>query len=259
MQGLRPYAATVRMSASKHAYFGVAYLIGEYALRAVTLAAMLLLWRSLIGVGADAGGLTLAQAMSYTLMASVLGDMLNVRTSASSWIFDGQISGQLSRPMGIYLQNIAQTVGEWLVPLAVYSVPIALVGAALGVSVVPVSGWFFASLALAVSAGFAVDFLFACLVIRLHQATWVVTVIRNALVGVLSGSLIPFAAFPAGLGNVLELTPLGALAGAPLAIFAGVGNAWRLLTAQVVWNIVLWPLAVYCFNKSRERMVSHGG
>jgi len=32
-----------------------------------------------------------------------------------------------------------------------------------------------------------------------------------------------------------------------------------LVPAQILWNLMLWPLAAYCFAASRERMVSYGG
>jgi len=28
---------------------------------------------------------------------------------------------------------------------------------------------------------------------------------------------------------------------------------------QVGWNVILWPLAIYVFKKSEERMISYGG
>lgn len=83
--------------------------------------------------------------------------------------------------------------------------------------------------------------------------------LREALTALLTGSLIPFAALPWGLGRILQLSPFGTLAGAPLAIFTGLSSPMELLPAQIIWNLLLWPAAILCFNASRERMVSYGG
>jgi ABC-2 type transport system permease protein len=104
-----------------------------------------------------------------------------------------------------------------------------------------------------------VDFLFACLLIRMRNLEWPVHVLREALNALLTGALIPFAALPWGLGRWLELSPLGTLAGAPLALMAGIGEPVRLIAAQLFWNLTLWPLALWAFRASRERMVSYGG
>ncbi|MBO4883795.1 MAG: hypothetical protein J5602_00655, partial [Clostridia bacterium] len=61
------------------------------------------------------------------------------------------------------------------------------------------------------------------------------------------------------LGNILQYTPLGTLAGSVLAIYTGMGDVKMILIVQLIWNIILWPLALYCFERSRERIMSYGG
>ena len=69
----------------------------------------------------------------------------------------------------------------------------------------------------------------------------------------------PFALLPWGIGPALELLPFGSLAGAPLAVFAGIADPYRVIALQALWNLALWPLAMLAFCGSRERMVSYGG
>ena len=77
---------------------------------------------------------------------------------------------------------------------------------------------------LAVSEGFAVDYLFACVLIRMKNLSWTVYSLRNALTLLLTGSVIPFSLLPWGLGNILQYMPLGTLAGSVLAIYTGMGD-----------------------------------
>jgi ABC-type uncharacterized transport system permease subunit len=49
------------------------------------------------------------------------------------------------------------------------------------------------------------------------------------------------------------------MASAPLQIYVGIGDTLRLLALQVVWSLLLWPLARWLWRISRERMVSYGG
>ena len=72
-------------------------------------------------------------------------------------------------------------------------------------------------------------------------------------------AVIPFAALPWGLGRFLALTPLGSLAGGPLSLYAGLADPATILAAQLFWNALLWPLALWRFAAMRERMVSYGG
>ncbi len=259
MKHFRGWCATARMSLKEKTYFGLANVIAQYLLRAAGLGALLMIWRSLFLQGADMQGLTLNQVYVYTILSAVLAPLLDVRTPASGWLHEGTVLGLYLRPEGLFSQLAAHTVGGWLLPIAVMSLPTAAIALLFGVDLRPASLWFFPSLLMTVSLGFAVDFLFACVLIRLRNLEWVVHDLRQSLTALLSGSVIPFAALPWGLGRILALTPLGALAGAPLSIWTGLADPAGILAAQLFWNVVLWPLAYLRFAALRERMVSYGG
>ncbi len=256
---MKRYLATSKMCLVEKSYFGFAELAGQYLMRAAAMGALLMIWRSLSLQGADMEGLTLGQLYVYTVLSTVLAPMLDVRTPASDWLHDGTMLSMYQRPSSVFGQLIAHTVGGWATQLALLSAPAFIVAILCGVDMTPRSLWFLPSLALAVSEGFAMDFLFTCLMIRLRSLAWPVHSLRESLTALFTGALIPFSALPWGIGRFLALTPFGTLAGAPLSLYAGLGDARSILAAQILWNILLWPLAVWGFSKSRERMVSYGG
>lgn len=249
----------LRLSARGDVYFGVIELWGSYLLRLVKLWVMLLIWRALFAGGADPQGMALSQVLCYTLLSSAFENQLDVRTMASSWLHEGSILSLYQRPMGIFSQLSLHTIGAWLVPLLFFTLPVLVLFGLQGVLIPPQTGWVFLSLPLCISQGFAVDYLFACLILRARNLSWSVHSLRSALTTLLTGALIPFSALPWGLGEWLQYSPLGTLAGAPLALYVGLAEPWPLLAAQVLWNLTLWPLALWGFARSRERMVSFGG
>lgn len=256
---LKKYCATALMAARTHDSFGLANLLGNYLLRLIRLVAMIYIWRELFARGADAGGMTLEAVLTYTYMSAVLEPLLDVRTPASDWLHEGVILSNFMRPIGVFAQLTAHTVGLWLQPLMLFGLPALLIAPLAGISAAPASPWALLSLALTVSEGFAVDYLFSCLLIRMRNLSWTVYSIRNALTALLTGAVIPFELLPWGLGDVLRYTPLGTLAGGALSVYVGSGDAAMIIIMQLVWNIALWPLACACFRRSQERMVSYGG
>jgi ABC-2 type transport system permease protein len=88
---------------------------------------------------------------------------------------------------------------------------------------------------------------------------WLVYSIRMAIAALLSGTMIPFKILPFGLSAVFELQPFGSLGGAPLSLFVGTANAPKIIITQILWNLVLWPVAILWFKKSKERQVGYGG
>ena len=255
---LRRLCATARMSLLEKSWFGMAELVGEYLLRAAGLAALLMIWRSLFLQGVDTEGLTLNQLYVYTILSAVFAPLLDVRTPASGWLHEGTVLGLYLRPGGIFSQLAAHTAGSWVLPLALFAPALAVAHFA-GVDMRPATLLFLPSLLLTVSEGFAVDYLFTCLLIRLRNLEWPVRMLRASLAALLTGQLIPFAALPWGIGRILAMSPFGTLAGAPLSIYTGLAEPIPVLLAQLGWNIVLWPLAFLWFAASRERMVSYGG
>ena len=259
MMKMRKYLSTISLTARARDYFGFAGVIGKYLLKLLRVVIMMILWKDLFTRGADTGGMTVEQVLSYTLMGAILEPLLDVRTPVSDWLHSGSILSNYIRPMGVFTQLTLDTIGSWAQPLIVFSLPALIVGIILGIPVRPATMWAFASLLLAVSEGFAVDYLFACVLIRMKNLSWTVHSLRNALTMLLTGSVIPFSLLPWGLGSILQYMPLGTLAGSVLSIYTGIADVRMILIVQVFWNITLWPLALYCFGRSRERIMSYGG
>ena len=267
---MQAFFATLRMSLAESGYFGVMNTVGEYLLKYLRMLPMLLVWTSLFAAaGASSGvpaqdavidGMRLEQMLSYTLLASAFAPLLSIRTAISSWLHDGQILSLYRRPMGVLRQLVAMTLGGMAPHLLLVGLPcIAILAPALGLSFGTRLPLALLSLLLTVIQGFAVDFLFACLIVRSGNLSYQVDSLRNALTALFTGSVIPFAALPFGIGAFLSLTPLGTLAGAPLSIATGLASPAPILIAQVLWTALLCPLAAHLFSRSLERMVSYGG
>jgi len=260
---MKKYIVTAHLSASKAFDGGILYILSGYVLRLAQLVIMLLLWRSLAGQGADLGGLTLQQLLLYTMFSSVLREQLNIVTPIINAFWDGTLISRYMRPAPVLRQLMAETVGGWIPGLLLYTLPMLVISIPMGLDVLRSFAsnalMFLVSLTLSISLGFALDFLFTALVIHLKNANYTAFVIRQAVISMFSGALIPFALLPWGLGRVLELLPFGSVASAPLLIIVGADNAAKLIGLQILWNLVLWPIALFAYNSSQERMVSYGG
>ncbi len=260
----RGIRAVISLSARQAFDGNLFQVMGEYALRFLQFLLLTLIWRSLAAGGADLGGMDLKHLLTYTLMASVLRQQLDIITPATSALWEGSIILRYTRPMKVMSSLIAETIGRWWLPVfLLYGLPVWLLSPLMGISPLPASGWggltALFSLVMSASLGFAIDFLFASLAMRMKNGCWAATQIREAVFAILSGALIPFSLMPPALGRVLALLPMGSIAHAPLSLYVGQGDTLPLLLLQAGWNLVLWPLALYTFKKSEERMISYGG
>ena len=254
----KEYIKTAQTAMRGQTNGGIIYMFPNILVNLLYLFPLMFLWRVIAGGGMDVG-MSLSQLLTYTYVNALLSEMFVVRTSASSWNYEGQLISLFARPFPVFGQLIAQTVGGWIPMFLIFSVPMFMIAPLFGISVIPATLWFFPSLLLCISLGFAIDFIFACVTIRLRGMAWLGYSIRMAIVSLFSGTVIPFRVLPFGLTTIFEYQPFGSLGGAPLSLLVGTTDPAQIIITQIAWNIILWPVAILWFGKSKERQVSYGG
>jgi ABC-2 type transport system permease protein len=236
----------------------------DFALRILRVLVLLGLWRTVLsGHETASGPMPLAAVLTYTVVAEVFAEQLAVRTTLADALWEGTLVMRFLRPMGLVQQLGAEMLGRWAVHFELFSVPLFLIAPLLGVDTRPASpgaaAVFVVSLALAILVGLAMEVLFGALTVALEQPMWLVEYLRTAIATLLSGSLLPLALYPWGLGEVFGWLPFAAMAWAPLAIYTGTGDALSLIVRQGLWVVVLWPLADWYWRANREKLVAYGG
>jgi len=255
---MNKYVITAVTAMKGHTNGGIVYMLPTVLVRLAYLLPLMFLWRVIAEGGVDAG-MTLAQLLTYTYISALLSEMLVVRTPASDWCFTGQLVTLYTKPFSTVGQIISHTIGGWLPLLLVFSLPMTILATFLGIGIIPATIWFFPSLLLCISLGFAFDLIFTCVTVRMRGQSWLVYSIRMAIAALFSGTMIPFQILPFGLAAFFELQPFGSLGGAPLSLFVGTAQASRIIIMQIFWNLILWPIAILWFKKSKERQVGYGG
>jgi len=255
---LKKYLITAQIALRGQTNGGLVYMFPQIILKVVYLVPLMFIWRIITSGGVDAG-MTLAQLLSYTYVNALLTDILVVKSYMSDWDFDSKSVALFTRPMAVFGQVIARTAGEWVPALLMFSLPMALAAPLFGIQIMPRTPWVVPSLILCASLGFAFEFFFFCVTLRIGNVSWLTYVIRMAVVSFFSGTVIPFKILPFGLDRWIAYQPFGSLGGAPLSLYIGTAEPAAIIPVQIFWNVALWGVTIAWFNGSRERMVSFGG
>jgi ABC-2 type transport system permease protein len=255
------YVKTAAMAAGEVAEHPL--FVTDYAMRLLRVVVLVALWRTMLAGRENSGAMPLATVLAYTVVAEVFGQQLAVRTTLSEAFWEGTLVLRFLRPLGLVRQFAAEMSGRWALHLVLFSVPLILLAPVMGVDPRPASpvagALFVVSLGLAIAVGLALDVLFGAITVALEQPVWLIDRVRIAIATLLSGSLLPLAFYPWGLGDVFGWLPFAAMAWAPLAIYTGIGQPVWLMASQVVWAVVLWPVADWLWRANREKLVSYGG
>ncbi len=260
--GLHKYTKTALLSATSYIGDSPLFLM-DYLLRLMRVAVLLSLWRLLLPHGETVSGFTLPLLLTYSLLAEMFAELLEAYTDVSDAFWDGTIATRFIKPLSIFGQFTAEACGKWLFHLATFSLPLLLLAPLMHISLQPAS-WtsgllFLPSLLLAVGVGLALDFLFTGIGIGLQFPPFAMTRARAAIAALLSGAFIPLALLPWNLGKIFGWLPFASMASAPLRIYTGTGDPLRLLILQAFWCAALWPLTLWLWRVSKEKMVSYGG
>ena len=237
---------------------GIIYMFPQIIAKIIYLVPLMFIWRIVTASGVDAG-MTLTQLLSYTYVNALLANIHIVDTFINDWDSAGKCTVLFTRPMSVFGQVISRTVGEWIPTLLMFSLPMAIIASLLGIQIIPSTLWVIPSLILCASLGFAFEFLFFCVTLRMRNVVWLMWVIRSAVVSFFSGTVIPFRILPFGMERWMAYQPFGSLGGAPLSLYVGTTDPMMIIPVQIFWNLIIWSITIAWFNKSRERMVSYGG
>lgn len=259
---LRRDAKTAAMAAMSKVGESRIFLL-EYLLRFLRVGVLLALWRVILAGRGPVSGMSLAQVLTYTLIAEVFAEQFICETQLNDDLWQGTIATRLLHPLSLVEHYAADVAGRWAFGLMLVSLPLLVVAPLLGVDPRPASvlaGMLFVvSLVLAIGVALGLEFFFAALTLALEQPVWIILHIRLAVTTILSGSLLPLALLPWGIGNVFAWLPFAATASAPLQIYTGTGNPTFLLFMQAGWCVVMGCAAVWLWRANRERLVGYGG
>lgn len=259
---LQKYWKTASLSATAQVGDNPLFLL-DYLLRLLRIGVLLALWRTILAGKGVVSGMSLETVLTYTLIAEVFRQQLTCRTEIQHALWEGSIGNYYLRPVGVFGQFAAQMFGEWLFGFCLFSIPLLLAAPLLGVNSLPASPQaallFLLSLSLAIAVGLALELFFGALVVYLEHDVYNAFRLREAMVTLLSGSLFPLALLPWNLGELFAYLPFAATASAPLQIYVGTGDVWRLLFFQAFWALIIWLLAFRFWRANRERLVCHGG
>ncbi len=238
----------------------------------IPLMAVLYLWRTIYsgkGAGAVVSSYTLAQMISYYLLATVVDALTAV--NEDDWqiaadIKDGNISQFLLKPIDylwyrlcLFLSGRLTYVGVAIIPLALFFLHLRqyLVLPASGTAL----GVFLVSLVFTALLQFFMSYTMAML------AFWVLEVstfifILFAFEYIASGHLFPLDILPAGLARVLNFTPFPYQLYFPVGVYMGKITGDELvrgLLLQLFWVAAAYALARFAWRRGIRKYAAVGG
>lgn len=230
------------------------------------------IWNAIYGsaTGDTLGGLTRPEMIVYVFMSFVVSQVVTVGIASymRDDIWEGAVAMMLIKPIDYRLSLIsraaASAIFNMVIPGVFVWVGIEIYKAVvLGVAAVSVANVFLFLLSIIMSFLIYVlfDFCFG-MVAFITTYYFGLALVKSAILGFLSGALIPISFFPGALQTVFEMLPFSSMIYAPVMIYLDKYAGWELvfvLARQLFWVIFLYALGSLFWHKVTKRLTILGG
>ncbi|QDP98208.1 hypothetical protein FOE78_21940 [Microlunatus elymi] len=225
------------------------------------------LWRSAYAGRTSIGGLTWDQMRTYVVIAYGINALVGWRTGSAmmATIRTGDVVFEMVRPLNYCTTQLARSVGYTVVEGAV-SLAFTL---AIGLIFLHIEAPASVAAALLFVLALIIGFLTKVLVVFLVSLLtfWTLNGMglmwsQQAIMQILSGTIVPLALMPAWLQVIAGVLPLRGIVSTPLQLYLGQSTGWDavgLLGLQLFWLVALWVLANLAWRRAFRIVEIQGG
>lgn len=225
------------------------------------------LWRAAFNDHNMIQGFTWEDMRTYVVLAYGLNALIGWRIAANMMytIRTGDILRDLTRPLNYCMNQLSVATGAAMVE-GILSLILTIVVGLVFIGIQPPASISAALLfAIAVVLGFFTKALIVFTVSLLMF--WTLNGVgiswsREAVLNILSGTIIPLAMLPGWLQTIAEFAPMRGIISTPLLIYLGKvegSEAWTLLAYSAGWLVVLAFFANWAWQAAFNRVEIQGG
>lgn len=230
------------------------------------------LWMAIYGSSKNGvlGGLTQAEMVVYIFMTYVTSQVVTVGVTGeiSDDVMEGSVVMTLIKPLDYRMTLISKALGEALyrffapavfvwIGLEIYKAVV------LGLGVTPLVDMLAYLLSMVMSFFIYVLFDF-CFGMVAFVTTYMfgMNMAKEAILGFLSGQLIPISFFPEVLQRIFEFLPFSSMIYTPVMVYLGKYSGTELvfvLGKQLLWMVLLYAFGTFLWSRITRRLVVLGG
>lgn len=225
------------------------------------------LWRGAYSARGTIAGFDWDQMRTYIVLAFGLNALVGWRVGSQmmATIRTGDVVLEFVRPLNYATTQLARAVGGGLVEggaALLVSMGIGLAWIHIRPPASAAAGaWFALSVVLAFVTKVLIIFLVSLLTFWTTSGTGLMWS-QQAVLQILSGTIVPLALMPDWLRVVAEIAPMRGIASTPVLLWLGKASGWQavqLVGLQVLWLAVLWVAANVLWRRAFNALEVQGG
>ncbi|MDO5560198.1 MAG: ABC-2 family transporter protein [Oscillospiraceae bacterium] len=227
------------------------------------------LWKAIYAASGDAmiNGTTFNETF---VQLGLAGTLINIINTYCEWIMSdqmrsGDISISFTRPVSYRTVIMSKGLGDIITNFLIMFVPGFIVVWLLTGQTIHLGAnlvLFLASFALASYINLLISFMTGIIAFY-TESVWGIITMKEAVVTLLSGAVIPLAFFPDTLRTIVSFLPFQAIFNIPLQILTNssytAADYSRSFIIQIIWLIILFVLSELFYRHASKSVVINGG
>lgn len=224
------------------------------------------IWKAVYGSQTTIGGIAYETVITnFILGLGITNAFVMDESAVAKQVRSGDIAHELLRPIDYMGYTLSVNLGNTLFRLAMNFVPAAAVCAFI-IGILPPASFPALILSLvSVSFGYLVMFYLSFIVALIsfwYFNIWSFSTIKNVVIQILSGVVMPIWFMPEPLIRFLKFTPFDSIFFIPISIYSGKLPAEAVVPAlvkQIAWIAILYIIARLMWIRGIRKLVLQGG
>ena len=232
----------------------------------ITIVVYLCIYKALYGERQSVDGITFTMVATHFVISLGLSGAFEYNEFfLQDKVNDGSITNEFLKPVNFTFRLLAENIGEGLFKVIFNFAPAVIITLFYTKLCPPASALNLAVMIVSVIFGYMILWLISFIVQTWSFwlfNIWGIMTIKNVVVKILSGSLLPLWFMPEGIRKVIEYTPFESIYFTPVQIYLGEiseAEVLQKLIIQIVWIGILWIIAGLFWNKGTKKLVVQGG
>lgn len=224
------------------------------------------IWNTVYDNVDSINGYSLPMISFYVVISNLIFKLveLGITLKISDEIRLGEIAVKITKPINYVSSLLCEGIGSLAGKLLTLVVPTS-VFCLIGIRVyaqtdIKVVFFFIVSVFLAILISVYIDILFG-LMTFITENGWGIRTLRQALIRLLSGAIIPLNFFPGAVQKICDFLPFKSLIDTPINIYLFGFTKTNLLNfvQQLIWVVVLFSVVHLVFYKIKNTLQVNGG
>jgi ABC-2 type transport system permease protein len=224
------------------------------------------IWKAVYGSQTSIGGISYKMVITnFILGLGITNAFVMDESAVARQVRSGDIAHELLRPIDYMGYILSVNLGNTLFRLVMNFIPAAVVCACIIGILPPASLPDLAVSLISVSFGYLVMFYLSFIVALVsfwYFNIWSFATIKNVVIQILSGIIMPVWFMPDALVRILRFTPFDSIFFIPVSIYSGKLPPEAILLSlikQILWIVVLYIIARIMWIRGIRKLVLQGG